>query len=122
MAPITRQSGKSGAASMRRACCHHALRNAVYHWSRVSVLYDPRSKAHYTRLRLRGHSHGRALRGVADRLLQMLYSMLRSQDVFDPNRRHPPPRPARPRKPPSWLDKMVGSPEPAWGSGVVVIP
>ncbi|HUX67154.1 MAG TPA: hypothetical protein VMV31_06670, partial [Terriglobales bacterium] len=53
-------------------------------------IYDPRSKAHYAELRQRGHSHGRALRGVADRLLKMLCSMLRSQTVFEPNRRHPP--------------------------------
>jgi len=89
VAPVTRQSGKSCSASMRRAC-NHALRNAVYHWSRVSTIYDPRSKAHYAELRQRGHSHGRALRGVADRLLKMLCSMLRSQTVFEPNRRHPP--------------------------------
>lgn len=93
VAPITRQSGKSCSASIRRAC-NQALRNAVYHWSRVSVIHDPRSRAHYARLRQKGHSHGRALRGVADRLLQLLCSMLRSQTCFDPSRRLPPPTPA----------------------------
>ena len=40
------------------------LRNALYHWSRVSMQHDPRSREHYHRLRNKGHSHGRALRGL----------------------------------------------------------
>jgi len=86
VAPITRQSGKSCAAFMRHAC-NPALRQAVYHWSRIGVMHDPRCKAHYKHLRERGHSHGRALRGVADRLLKMLCSMLKSQTPYDPQRR-----------------------------------
>jgi len=34
-----------------------------------------------------GHSHGRALRGVADRLLAVLIAMLNQQSVIDPQRR-----------------------------------
>lgn len=37
VAPITRQSGKSRQVIMRRACCH-ALREALYHWSRPRSL------------------------------------------------------------------------------------
>jgi len=40
------------------------------------------------RLRARGHSHGRALRGVADRLLAVLCAMLRSGTLFDASLRH----------------------------------
>ena len=47
----------------------------------------PRSKQHYARLRQVGHDHGRALRGVADRLLAMLIAMLKSGQTYDPNRR-----------------------------------
>jgi hypothetical protein len=36
-------------------------------------------------LRAKGHSHGRALRGVADRLLAVLIAMLRSGTLYDPN-------------------------------------
>jgi hypothetical protein len=87
-APITRRSGKQHCVVMRRSC-NVRVRNAVYHWARVSVQHDAMSREHYHQLRARGHSHGRALRGVADRLLAVLCAMLRSGTLFDPKRRHP---------------------------------
>jgi transposase len=86
LAPVTRQSGKSKVVLMRRAC-NPRVRNAVYHWARVSVQHDPRSREHYHLFRKRGHSHARALRGVADRLLAMLCAMLKAQTLYDPTRR-----------------------------------
>ena len=53
----------------------------------MAVQCEARAKAHYARLRAAGHSHGRALRGVADRLLKMLATMLASGSLYDPNRR-----------------------------------
>ena len=85
-APITRQSGKRKCIVMRQSC-NPRLRNALYHWSRVSTQCDPRSREHYTALRAKGHSHGRALRGVADRLLAVLVAMLCSGTLYDPDRR-----------------------------------
>ena len=86
IAPVTRQSGKSKQVIMRHSC-NPRLRNAFYHWARTSVQNDERSKQHYARLRHAGHSHGRALRGVADRLLAVLIAMLKSGKCYDPNRR-----------------------------------
>jgi transposase len=90
IAPVTRNSGKtSGARSnvrMRRACCLR-LREAMYHWARVATLHDPRTRAAYAALRKLGHKHGRALRGVADRLLAVACAMLRDGTTFDVNRR-----------------------------------
>ena len=86
VAPVTRQSGKRRQVIMRYAC-NQRLRNALYHWARVSLQNDDRSRAHYHRLREKGHSHGRALRGLADRLLAMLISMLRSGSSYDPQHR-----------------------------------
>jgi hypothetical protein len=83
---VTRQSGKRRQVIMRHAC-NQRLRNALYHWARVSLQNDDRSRAHYHGLRKKGHSHGRALRGVVDRLLAMLVSMLRSGTAYDPKRR-----------------------------------
>ncbi len=83
VAPVTRQSGKRTAVLMRYGC-NVRLRNALYHWSRVSMQKDPRSREYYHRLRGKGHSHGRALRGLADRLLALLFAMLKSQTLFDP--------------------------------------
>ena len=89
VAPITRQSGKRSVVLMRYSC-NLRLRNALYHWSRVSMQNDPRSREHYQRLRAKGHSHGRALRGLADRLLALLFAMLKSQTIYDPALRQQP--------------------------------
>ena len=70
-----------------RYACHERLRNALYHWSRTSMQKDARAKQHYAELRRRGHSHGRALRGLADRNLAMLVSMLKSKTLYDSARR-----------------------------------
>jgi hypothetical protein len=87
VAPVTRQSGKSRQVGMRYRC-NVRLRNALYHWSRTSVQHDARSRQQYARLRAAGHSHGRALRGVADRLLTVLIAMLKTGQPYDP-KRHP---------------------------------
>jgi len=84
-APITRQSGKKKIVLMRNSC-NPRMRNALYHWSRVGVQCDDRSQDHYAELRRAGHSHGRALRGVVDRLLAVLIAMLKSGTLYDPNR------------------------------------
>jgi transposase len=92
-APVTRQSGKSRSVVMRRGC-HRRLRTAVYHWARVAIQHDERSRLAYAALRTRGHSHPRALRSVADRLLQVACAMLKQQTLYDPDRRSGSPRPA----------------------------
>lgn len=82
VAPITKRSGKSRIVLMRQAV-HVRLRNGVYHWARVAIQHDPRSRAKYSALRARGHGHGRALRSVADRLLAVACKMLLDQTSFD---------------------------------------
>ncbi|MBV9226954.1 MAG: IS110 family transposase [Acidobacteriaceae bacterium] len=86
VAPITRRSGKKSVVLMRYGC-NLRLRNALYHWSRVNMQHDARTREQYHRLRSKGHNHGRALRGVADRLLALLCAMLRSGSPYDPVRR-----------------------------------
>ena len=85
VAPVTRRSGKSWRVVRRRAS-QGRLVNALYHWGRVAVQHDPISKAKYQALRARGHSHGRALRSVTDRLLAIACAMLRNRSCFDPSR------------------------------------
>jgi len=87
-APVTKRSGKSCIVTMRYAA-HVRLRQAVYHWARIATQHDPKSKARYAALRQRGHSHGRALRGVADRLLGLACILLQKQTPFDPQYGHP---------------------------------
>jgi hypothetical protein len=67
-----------------RQACHIRLRTAVYHWARVAIQHDELSRRRYAELRKRGHSHSRALRSVADRLLAVACAMLTRQVPFDP--------------------------------------
>ncbi len=91
IAPVTKQSGKTKQVIMRRGCSQR-LRNAMYHLARCSMQHDPISKSHYARLRHAGHGHGRALRGVADRLVAVLMTMLRNGQPYDTKRRGGPAR------------------------------
>lgn len=83
VAPVTKRSGKSCVVVMRHAA-HARLREAVFHWARVAVQNDPKSKSRYEALRARGHSYGRALRGVADRMLGVACVLLERRELFDP--------------------------------------
>jgi transposase len=85
VAPVTKRSGKSCRVEMRQACSGR-LRTAVYHWARVATQHDARSRSRYAALRARGHSHGRALRTVADRLLGIACVMLTNRTMFDPEK------------------------------------
>src|SRR5215469_15984335 len=69
----------------RRLACNPRLQNALYHWARVAVQHDPRSRAKYAALRLRGHGHAPALRSVGDRLLNVACAMLRNGTQFNPS-------------------------------------
>jgi hypothetical protein len=84
VAPVTKRSGKR-CIVVRRQACHTRLHSALYHWPRVATKYDPRSRHRYAELRKRGHSHGRALRSVGDRLLAVACAMLIRQTPFDPD-------------------------------------
>ena len=84
VAPVTKQSSKRRTVSMRYAC-NLRLRNAAYHWARSGTQHDAASRTYYTTLRARGHTHGRALRSVADRLLRILITLLSRGQIFDPD-------------------------------------
>src|SRR4029450_8068265 len=84
VAPVTKRSGKSLIVVMRYAA-QTRLRQAVFHWARVAVQNDPKSRSRYDALRARGHSYGRALRGVADRLVGGACVLLQRGTLFDPD-------------------------------------
>jgi hypothetical protein len=85
-APVTKRSGKMLVVH-RRYACSARLRNACFYWAQSAVLCDDYARQHYARLRASGHSHGRACRGVADRLLDVGIAMLRNRSLYDPARR-----------------------------------
>ncbi len=82
VAPVTKRSGKSYIV-LRRQACHNRLANAMYLWARVAIQHDIKSRTKYAALRSRGHSHGRSLRSVADRLLNVACSMLKNGSEFN---------------------------------------
>lgn len=86
VAPVTRQSGKSRQVIMRHAC-NERLRTAVHWWAGCAVVHDPRARALYQSQKARGHTHGRSIRAVADRLLRDLVVCLVKQEVYRPELR-----------------------------------
>lgn len=88
VAPVTERSGKSCQVQMRRACSQR-LRQALHQCANSAVQREARWREIYERLKRAGASHGRALRGVADRLLGVLVAMLRSGAPFDPQYKKP---------------------------------
>lgn len=86
LAPVTKASGKRRLVTMRYAC-NHQLRTAFYHWPRLALRTDAAARTHYTILRRAGHTHSRALRGVADRLLAVAVGMLKSGTLYDHRKR-----------------------------------
>ena len=81
---MTKRSSKTCIVVMRYAA-QVRLRQAVFHWARVAILHDPKSRSRYDALRGRGHSYRHALRGVADRLLGLACVLLQRQVVFNPD-------------------------------------
>jgi Transposase len=61
---------------------------AAYHWARTGAQKDPASRVYYGQLRARGHSHARALRSIADRLLRVLVALLNHRQLFDAAQGH----------------------------------
>jgi transposase len=86
VAPVTRRSGKQYAVSMRTSCSRR-LRTAVFYWAGNAIQLDQHWKSRYGSLRAAGHSHGRALRGIADRLLATLVAILKTRTPYDSARR-----------------------------------
>ena len=86
VAPVTKQSGKTELVRFRRAC-NPRVQHALFHSPNVFAQKDPRAKLQYQRLRAKGNSHARALRGVADRMLDLLFVLLKSRSDYDPLRR-----------------------------------
>ena len=85
VAAVTQRSGKSLFVCMRQAC-NTRLRNAMHHWAATAIQSDAHWRALYTKMRGQGHNYARALRGLGERLLQALFSALRSGTLYDGSR------------------------------------
>jgi transposase len=80
--PVTQQSGQYHSIHFRRACNNH-LRRALHLASQGAIRKAGWARELYDRLRADGKSYGRALRAVADQLLEMLYVILTKRTPYD---------------------------------------
>lgn len=80
--PVTVRSGKHHGVHFRRACNQH-LRRALHLAAGTAIRTSAWARKLYDRLRASGHSHGRALRAVADQLVEMIFVILRRRTPYD---------------------------------------
>jgi transposase len=80
--PVTASSGKYRAIRFRRACNQH-LRHAMHLAAQTAIRRCCWARKLYDRLKAAGKSHGRALRAVADQLIEMLYVILLRRTPYD---------------------------------------
>jgi hypothetical protein len=59
----------------RRVACVNTLRQALYHFARESVLFEPWAAAYYTRKREQGKTRAMALRALANQWVRIIYAM-----------------------------------------------
>ncbi|MYF03319.1 MAG: IS110 family transposase [Gammaproteobacteria bacterium] len=81
VAPVTKSSGKYRRVQRRRTA-NRQLSDSVYHWGRVAMIHDSVCREKYQRLRAKGHTHGRALRSIVDRLLYVACAMLNNGTLY----------------------------------------
>lgn len=73
--PVTERSGKYCEIKFRRAC-NGRVRQALHLASRSAITSCRWARQLYDKLRSQGKSYGRALRAVANQLIEMLYAIL----------------------------------------------
>lgn len=81
-APITKQSGGTRYVVMRRTC-QPRLRVALHISALQAIRIDPKFRDLYVRARARGHTVGRAIRTVVDRLLFLAVHLLRKNELYN---------------------------------------
>jgi transposase len=80
--PVTQQSGRYRGVHFRRACNTH-VRRALHLASQSAISQAGWARELYDRLRVQGKTYGRALRAVANQLVEMLYSVLLRRTPYD---------------------------------------
>ena len=81
-APITKQSGGTRYVVMRRTC-QPRLRVALHISALQAIRIDPKFRDLYLRARARGHTVGRAIRTIVDRLLFLAVHLLRKNELYN---------------------------------------
>jgi transposase len=81
-APVTRKSGKSCFAMIRRMC-NRVLRATVHLWADLSRKTCAWAEAYYQRLREAGKGHAHSLRCLGQRWLKILFRMWVNHQPYD---------------------------------------
>jgi hypothetical protein len=80
--PITRASGTRQVVLARYAR-NRRLADACYLWAFAAITASPGARAFYDHRRAHGHTHHRALRALANRLVGILHGCLRHHSTYD---------------------------------------
>ena len=80
--PVTQQSGQYRGVHFRRACNTH-IRRALHLASQSAINQAGWAREVYDRRRAEGKTHGRALRAVANQLVEMLHVILLRRIPYD---------------------------------------
>jgi hypothetical protein len=80
--PITRASGKHHVVLARYAR-NKRLADACYLWAFATLTASPGAREFYDRRRANGHTHNRAIRALANRLVGILHGCLKHQTPYD---------------------------------------
>lgn len=80
--PITRASGKHRVVLARYAR-NRRLADACYLWAFATLTHSPGARAFYDQRRAAGDTHNRALRALANRLVDILHVCLTHQALYD---------------------------------------
>ncbi len=81
-APVTIQSGKTRSIRFRRGC-DREFRTIATQWARASIRCSPWAAGYFADSRSRGHSVSRTYRGLANRLLAILWKLWHSREAYD---------------------------------------
>jgi transposase len=81
-APVTKQSGKTRFAVIRRAC-NKTLRTTLHLWADLSRSQCAWAQAYYQQKKQQGMSHPAALRCLANRWLKILWKMWQTHTPCD---------------------------------------
>lgn len=83
MSPVLSQTGKSGGRHARRQVKGNRLHQAAWDWSGSAVQNSPGAMEYYWRKREEGDPHATSLRKVGRRLMNGLWHVAHTDDVWD---------------------------------------
>jgi transposase len=80
--PVTIKSGKSQSVQFRRAC-NHTYRNTMQQFAKESVSQSPWALAYFEAARSRGLSKSQAYRRLANRWLNIIWTLWQRSQLYD---------------------------------------